>query len=47
MKGAEHIEWLQNSNKKETHPVCLHAAEMYEMMESVNGKNDYKTASKK
>ena len=52
MNLSKHKRWRTNGDcktaiKKETHPVCLHAAEMYEKMESVNTKNDYKTVSKK
>ena len=37
----------QQSKKEETHPVCLHAVEKYEKVESVNTQNDYETASKR
>ena len=32
---------------EQTYPMCLHAVEKYEKVESVNTKNDYKTTSKK
>ena len=32
--------------REQTHPVCLHTAEKYEKVESINTQNGYKTASK-
>ena len=37
----------QQGKRELTHPVCLHAAEKYEKLESINKENDYKTMSKK
>ena len=37
----------QRAKREQTHPVCSHAVEKYEKMESVNPHNDYKTTSKK
>ena len=37
----------QQSERKQTHPVCLHAVEKYEKVESVNTQDDKVTASKK
>ena len=36
----------QQTKREQTHPVCLHAVEKYEKVESVNTQNDYKTTSK-
>ena len=36
----------QQSKREQTHPVCLHAVEKYEKVESVI-HNDYETMSKK
>ena len=33
--------------REQTHPVCLHALEKYEKVESVNSQNDCETMSKK
>ena len=37
----------QQSKREQTHPVCLHAVEKCEKVESVNTQNDYETTSKK
>ena len=37
----------QQSKRELTYPVCLHAAEKYEKVESINTQSDYKTASEK
>ena len=37
----------QPAKREQTHPVCSHAVEKYEMVKSVNANNDYKTTSKK
>ena len=37
----------QQSKREQTYPVCLHATEKYEKVESVNTENDYKTTNKK
>ena len=33
----------KQSKREQTYPVCLHAMEKYEKVESVNTQNDYKT----
>ena len=47
-RGLLHRMIAKQQGKRElTHPVCLHAAEKYKKLESVNKENDYKTMSKK
>ena len=38
---------VKQSKREQTHPLCLHAMEKYEKVESINMQNDYKTTSKK
>ena len=37
----------QQSKREQTHLACLHAAEKYEKVESINTQNDLVTVSKK
>ena len=37
----------QQQKREQTHPVCLHAVEKYEKVESLNTQKDYETTSKK
>ena len=38
---------VKKNNKKQTHPVRLHAVDKYENAENVNTQNGYGTMSKK
>ena len=55
MKLSKYKRWrallhrvIANNKQKENrhHPLCLHAVEKYEKMESTNTQNDYETMSK-
>ena len=35
------------AKREQANPMCLHAVEKYEKVESVNTQNDYATSSKK
>ena len=37
----------QRVKRKQAHPVCLHAVEKYEKLETGHAQNGYETASKK
>ena len=37
----------QPAKREQSHPVCLHAVEKYENVESVNKQNNYERMSKK
>ena len=51
MNLSKHKRWRahrviakQQSKGEQTHTVCLHAAEKYEKVASVNKQNDYETS---
>ena len=37
----------QRAKREQTHPVCSHAVERYEKVESINTQNNYEITSKK